>query len=110
MTEIQNNSLHVMGYQDLLQMLPDASVDMVLTDPPYAATNLLWDKSFDLAIYWQEVKRILKPNGVVVMTAIQPFTTDLIISNRSWFRYSLVWVKNAAVGYLNANRQPLRTH
>lgn len=104
------DSLHVMDYLDLLGAIPDGTVDMVLSDPPYNITNLEFEFELDLPVWWQAVKRILKPQGVVIITSAQPFTTDLIISNRTWFRYSLVWVKNTATGFLDAKKRPMKSH
>lgn len=99
----------------LLQALPDASVDLVLTDPPYGTTNLPFDKQYrrrglDWESWWAEVHRVAKPTAIIVCFAAQPFTTDLISSNRKNFRYDLVWAKTAPVGFLSANVRPLRSH
>jgi len=59
---------------------------------------------------WTEFNRIIKPNGAIIITATQPFATDVINANRKYFRHDLVWVKNSTVGFLNANRMPLRQH
>jgi site-specific DNA-methyltransferase (adenine-specific) len=88
--------------------IPDASVDMVLCDLPYGTTACEWDKVLPLDELWKQYKRILKDDGVVVLTASQPFTTDLINSNRKWFRYCWVWEKSRPTGHLNAKKQPMR--
>lgn len=95
---------------DLLKSLPDASVDLMLQDPPYATTFLEWDKPINIDELWLEWERVVKPNGAFIFTASQPFTTDLIISRRGFFRYELIWDKVRAAGFLNANRMPLKTH
>lgn len=94
----------------LMKNLPDGSVDMILCDLPYGVTNNKADKSLPLDMLWIEYKRVLKSDGVVVLTSQFPFTFDLIQSNRGWFRYDLVWDKVLPTGFLNANRQPLRSH
>lgn len=104
------DTLHVSDYLDLMCSLPEARVDLILTDVPYNTTNLHFEFALDFAAWWTEVGRVLKPSGVVVMTASQPFTTDLISSNRQWYRYNWVWVKNVATGFLSANRKPLKCH
>jgi site-specific DNA-methyltransferase (adenine-specific) len=86
----------------------DGSVDMILTDPPYGTTQCKWDSIIPLEPMWEQLKRIIKPNGAIVMTASQPFTTTLISSNIKMFKYCWVWDKNQAVGFLNAWKQPLR--
>lgn len=88
----------------------DGSVDMVLCDPPYGTTACKWDSIIALEPMWEQLKRIIKPNGAVVMTATQPFTTSLISSNLKQFRYELVYEKSHATGHLNANRMPMRSH
>jgi site-specific DNA-methyltransferase (adenine-specific) len=96
---------------ELMKGIPDGSIDLVLTDPPYNTTDCDWDKNpIDLVELWDYVKRILKPKGAVVMTGSQPFTTDLICSNRAWFRYELVWKKSLPTGHLNARKFPLKAH
>jgi len=89
---------------------PSGSVDMILTDPPYGTTACKWDSIIPLEPMWEQLKRIIKPNGAIVMTASQPFTSALVMSNPKMFRYDLVWEKPMATGALNANRMPLRAH
>ncbi len=95
---------------ELLQQLPDRSVHAVITDPPYASTDCAWDKPFDLAAWWEQIHRVTTQGAVICVFAAQPFTTDVIVSGRKHFRYDLVWDKIRPVGFLNANRQPLRVH
>jgi DNA modification methylase len=84
------------------------SVDMVLADPPYGTTACKWDSVIPFEPMWSELKRIIKPNGAIVMTASQPFTTALIYSNMRDFKYCWVWEKSQAVGHLNAWKMPMR--
>ena len=91
-----------------MKEIPDGSVDMVLTDMPYNITQNEWDKAIDLSAMWRELKRIIKPNGAMVFTATQPFTTLLIASNLPDFKYNWYWRKNRATGVFNAKKQPLR--
>lgn len=95
---------------ELMKELPDACIDLMVTDPPYAITKNKWDKSIDLSALWLEWNRIVKQNGAFVFMSAQPFTTDLINSNRGQFRYDLIWEKSIATGFLNANKMPLRAH
>lgn len=88
--------------------IEDGSVDLVLTDPPYGTTQNAWDSVIPLGPLWAELNRIKKPNGAIVMTSAQPFTTSLISSNLSQFKYTWVWNKGQGTGFLNAKRQPLR--
>ena len=103
-TIIQGDCLNVMKY------LPDHSVDMILTDPPYATTQCKWDSIIPLEPMWEQLKRVIKPNGAIVMTAAQPFTSSLIMSNVKMFKYSLVWKKSQSTGHLNAWKMPMRAH
>jgi len=73
--------------------IADKSIDMILCDLPYGVTANKWDIKLPLDKLWIEYKRILKPVSTVVLTATQPFTTDLIVSNRDWFKYELIWNK-----------------
>ncbi len=86
------------------------SVDLVLVDPPYGKTSCKWDSIIPLGPMWQSIRKILKPNGTVVMTASQPFTSVLICSNLKMFKYSLVWEKSRGSNFVHAKYQPLKTH
>ena len=76
-------------YGDCLEVMaamPDGCVDMVLADPPYGTTACKWDSIIPLEPMWAHLKRVIKPNGAIVMTASQPFTTTLIASNMKMFK------------------------
>jgi site-specific DNA-methyltransferase (adenine-specific) len=93
-----------------MKEIPDGSVDMVLTDPPYGTTACKWDSIISLEPMWEELKRIIKPNGAIVMTASQPFTTTLITSNIKQFKYCWVWEKTKAMNFQQAKNSPLKKH
>lgn len=93
-----------------IKEIPGGSVDMVLTDPPYGTTACKWDSIIPLELMWEQLKRIIKPNGAIVMTASQPFTSVLVGSNLKMFKYSMVWKKSQSTGHLNAWRMPMRAH
>jgi len=95
---------------NLMRALPDASIDMVLCDLPYGTTAAKWDSVLPLDMLWSEYRRIIKPNGAIVLTSLQPFTTDLIQSNREWFKYAYVWLKSRALGFQNAKLRPMTRH
>lgn len=95
---------------DVMKDIPDGSVDMVLTDPPYGTTACKWDSIIPLETMWEQLKRIIKPNGAIVMTASQPFTTTLIASNMNMFKYCWVWDKRVASNSQLAKYQPLKIH
>lgn len=90
----------------------DQSIDLLLTDLPYGTINRrnIWDNVIDLNRFWDVVARICKPAAPIITTAAQPFTSVLVTSNLRDFRYTLVWEKSKASGYLNSRRQPLRAH
>ena len=95
---------------EVMKDIPDGSIDMILTDPPYGTTACKWDSIIPLEPMWEQLKRIIKPNGAIVMTASQPFTSKLISSNYNMFKYCWVWDKGQGTGFLNAKKQPLRSH
>ena len=90
--------------------IPAGSVDMVMADPPYGTTACKWDSIIPLDPMWEQLKRVIKPNGAIVMTASQPFTTTLIASNMKMFKYCWVWEKEQGTGQLNAKIMPLKSH
>ncbi len=94
----------------LMQDIPDKSIDMILCDLPYGTTDIKWDKVIPFEPMWKQYERVIKDNGAIVLFSAQPFTTDLIVSNRRLFRYEIIWKKTCAQGFLNANKAPLRGH
>jgi site-specific DNA-methyltransferase (adenine-specific) len=95
----------------VMDVIEDKSVDMVLTDLPYGVTaRNKWDVVIPLEPLWEQYKRVIKENGVIVLTAIQPFTSVLVISNPEMFKYEWIWEKQQGTGFLNAKKQPLRNH
>jgi len=90
--------------------IPDRSVDMILADPPYGTTACKWDSVIPLEPMWEHLKRVIRPNGAIVMTASQPFTTTLIASNMKMFKYCWVWEKTRPSGFVHSKRQPLKSH
>ena len=93
-----------------MKEIPSGSVDMVLADPPYGTTACKWDSIIPLEPMWEQLKRVIKPNGAIVMTAAQPFSSILGASNVEDLRYSWVWEKTSATGHLNAKRMPMKNH
>ena len=90
--------------------IPDDSVDMVLTDPPYGTTACKWDSVIPLEPMWNELKRIIKPNGAIVMTASQPFTSMLVMSNLGMFKYELIWEKDKPSDFAVAKFKTMKYH
>lgn len=95
---------------DLMKNIPDKSIDMILCDLPYGVTQNKKDIVIPFDELWNAYERIIKDNGVICLFAQGRFYIDLVNSNRSMFRYDLVWDKRLTTGFLNANRMPLRQH
>lgn len=95
---------------ECMKMLDDKSVDMILCDLPYGVTKVKWDTRIPFEPLWEQYKRIIKPNGAILLFSTQPFTTDLICSNRKMFRYEIIWEKTQKTGFYNANKMPLKGH
>ena len=95
---------------EIMQLLPDKSIDMILCDLPYGATNHPDDIRIPFEPLWKEYERVIKDNGAIVLFGQGTFYIDLVNSNRRLFRYDLVWDKQLTSGFLNANRMPLRRH
>ena len=93
-----------------MEKLDDNSIDMILCDLPYGTTRNKWDSVIDLDEMWEQYERIIKDNGAIVLTAVQIFASQLIMSRPSLFKYDLIWKKTIASGQLNVNKMPLRTH
>ena len=102
--------LHLGDCLEVMQGIPDGSVDMVMTDPPFGTTACKWDSIIPFEPMWAQLKRITKPNGAIVLMASQPFTSALVMSNVGMFRYQWIWEKNKATGHLNAKKRPLVSH
>jgi len=109
-TQISKNTLLLGDCIEQMSELPPSSVDMILTDPPYGTTRCKWDTVIPFAPMWEQVKRLIKPNGAIVITSAQPFTTSLIHSNLPMFRYCWVWEKTQATGHFNAKKRPMVAH
>jgi len=96
---------------EILKQIPAGSIDLLLTDPPYGTTSLPFDSlTFDWALWWKQIHRVCRRPAMMLCFGAQPFATDLINSNRRLFRYDLIWHKTSAVGFLAANKRPLRAH
>jgi len=105
-----NNWLMLGDCLERMREIPDGSVDLILTDPPYGTTACKWDSVIPLDRMWEQLKRVIKPNGAIVMTSSQPFTSSLIMSNVEMFKYCLVWEKSRAANFVHAKYQPLKSH
>ena len=88
--------------------IPDKSIDMILCDLPYGTTACKWDVVIPFEPLWEQYKRIIKDNGAIVLTASQPFTSALVMSNPDMFKYDYVWVKEKGTGFAFSKKQPMR--
>ena len=93
-----------------MKEIPDNSIDAIITDIPYGTTNCAWDSVIPFAPMWEQLKRLIKPNGAIVLFGSQPFTSALIMSNSKMFKYCWVWEKSKAVGFVNAKLKPMPKH
>ena len=93
-----------------MKRIPDGSIDMILCDLPYGTTQNKWDSVIPFVELWKQYERVITEKGAIVLTAAQPFTSALVMSNPSMFRYEWIWEKNTATGFMNANKMPLRAH
>ena len=103
-----------------MDQVADGSVDLILCDLPYGTTDrkgisdkgdnrvLSWDTVIPLDKLWEQYRRVLKPSGAVVLTADQPFTSQLVVSNLEWFKYEWIWKKRKVTGFLHANARPMK--
>lgn len=95
---------------ELMKNISDKSVDMILCDLPYGTTHNKWDSQIPFDKLWNEYERIIKDNGAMVFTVQGLFSARMIVSNEKLYRYSLIWEKTKAGGFLNARRMPLQAH
>lgn len=107
-----NPGLYFGSYADVLQGLPDGSIKLWIVDSPYGNTDLAFDKQpVDWqGEFWPLVRQKSAPNAVVVCFACEAFTIDLILSNRAWYRYRMVWAKTRASRYPDISWRPLAGH
>lgn len=95
---------------ELMKQIPSASVDMVMCDLPYGTTACRWDSVIPFTSLWTEYRRICKTKAAVVLTASQPFTSALVMSNPQDFKYCWVWSKNRPTNYAHAKNKPMKKH
>lgn len=105
---IELNKIYNGDCLDVMRGIDDKSVDLILCDLPYGTTPLKWDSIIPFEPLWDAYKRIIKPDGAIVLFAVQPFTTMLISSNIAMWKYNWVWVKDNGTNFLNSHFQPLK--
>lgn len=108
---MEMNTIHLGDCLELMQRIPDGSIDMILCDLPYGTTDIKgWDKIIPAEKLWSQYKRIIKEDGNIVLFGSQPFTSYLVMSNPRMFRYEWIWDKTRGSNFLNANCQPMKSH
>lgn len=95
---------------ELMKTIPDNSVDLILTDPPYGTTACKWDSIIPFDLMWIQLKRIIKPNGAIVLFGSEPFSSLLRCSNLKYYRYDWKWEKDKGSNYVHANYQPMKNY
>ena len=95
---------------EVMKDIPDGSIDAIITDPPYGTTACKWDSVIDFELMWEQLNRIIKPNGAIVLFGSEPFSSALRMGNIKNFKYDWIWQKTRSTGNLNAKRMPLKAH
>jgi len=95
---------------EVMRKIESGSIDAIITDPPYGTTACKWDSVIDFELMWEQLNRIIKPNGAIVLFGSEPFSSALRMSNIKNYKYDWVWDKKRCTGFLNAKKQPLRNN
>lgn len=95
---------------ELMNNIPDKSVDAIITDLPYGTTQCKWDTIIPFEPLWKQYNRIIKDNGAIVLFGTEPFSSHLRLSNLKNYKYDWIWDKVKGTGFLNAKKQPMRNH
>lgn len=93
---------------EVMKTIESNSIDAIITDPPYGTTDCKWDSVIDLDLMWGQLKRIIKPNGTIILFGSQPFTSVLVCSNIKYYRHKWVWEKGRCANFMVAKSQPLK--
>ncbi len=95
---------------EVMKTIPDASIDAIITDPPYGTTACKWDSVIPFEPMWEQLKRITKDNGAIIFTASQPFTSNLVMSNIKMFKHEWIWEKNRGSNFATLKYAPMKEH
>ena len=95
---------------EVMKTIEDNSIDAIITDPPYGTTQCKWDSVIPFEPMWEQLNRIIKPNGAIVLFGSEPFSSALRMSNIKNYKYDWIWQKNRPSGHLNARKVPLKNH
>jgi len=93
---------------EVMKSISDSSIDAIITDPPYGTTACKWDSVIDFDLMWEQLNRIIKPNGAIVLFGSEPFSSALRMSNVKNYKYDWYWFKNRKTGFLNAHKMPMQ--
>ncbi len=107
---LQLDRIYLGDCLEVMKSISDESIDMVLADPPYGITNCKWDSVIPLEPLWEQLERIIKLNGAIVLFGSQPFTSILITSNIKMFKYEWIWEKGNPSNPASCNKMPLKYH
>ena len=107
---METNKIYQGDCLELMKQIEDKSIDLILCDLPYGTTSAKWDVLIDLNKLWKEYNRIIKDNGAIVLTSVQPFSSKLVISNLEMFKYEWIWYKTDSAGFFNAKNCPVKKH
>ena len=107
---LDTNRVHLGDCLELMNGIPDKSVDMVLCDLPYGTTACGWDTVIDFNKLWKQYNRIIKDNGAIVLFGSEPFSSNLRMSNIDMYRYDWIWEKSKAGNFMNVKTQPQKIH
>ena len=95
---------------ELMKNIPDGSIDAIICDLPYGTTSNKWDSVIPFDRLWGQYNRLIKPNGVIALTASQPFSSALVMSNPKMFKHEWIWLKNKGSNFANTVREPFKEH
>ena len=105
---LELNRIYNMNCLEGMKLIDDKSIDMILCDLPYGTTACKWDSIIPFEPLWKQYERIIKDNGAIILTADEPFSSQLVNSNIKKFRYKWIWEKPYTTGFMNANKMPLK--
>lgn len=104
------NKLYKGDCLEVMKQIPSESIDAIITDPPYGTTACKWDSVISFEPMWEQLNRIIKPNGAIVLFGSEPFSSALRMSNIKNYKYDVIWQKNNFTGFLRAKKAPLKAH
>jgi len=95
---------------EVMKTIADKSIDAIITDPPYGTTACKWDSVIPFDLMWEQLNRIIKLDGAIVLFGKNPFFSKLLLSNEKNFKYEIIWNKNAGTDFAQANNKPINVH